>query len=201
MKEMTVTTAKYLAELFHEGQTRADKVTPYIEHPKMVAEFVEKFGGDDEAISLAWLHDILEESADKVQAYFGFARELDSVARFVMQMRACDKHSEAWDTSFMLKLAKLSDHWGSDTLFIKGSGKVAYLSKLLISADSKVLLVKLCDMLANITESNGSRMSQETRYFKAIQCLKMAERKDLDERHEELIAAIEAHYNIHNSKK
>ena len=198
---MTITTAKYLAELFHEGQTRADKVTPYIEHPKMVAEFVEKFGGDDECIALAWLHDILEESADKVQAYFGFDREIDSVARFVMQMRACHKHSEEWDTSFMLKLAKLSDHWGSDTLFIKDSGKVAYLSKLLISADSKVVLVKLCDMLANITESNGSRMSQETRYYKAIQCMKMAERKDLDERHKEVIAKIEAYYNIHKSKK
>lgn len=198
---MTITTAKYLAELFHEGQTRADKVTPYLEHPKMVAEFVEKFGGDDECIALAWLHDILEESADKVQAYFGFDREIDSVARFVMQMRACHKHSEEWDTSFMLKLAKLSDHWVSDTLFIKDSGKVAYLSKLLIGADTKVLLVKLCDMLANITESNGSRMSQETRYYKAIQCLKMAERKDLDERHEEVITTIEAYYNIHNSKK
>ena len=198
---MTITTAKHLAELFHEGQTRADKVTPYIEHPKLVAELVEKFGGDDECIALAWLHDIFEESADKVQVYFGFDRELDSVARLVMQMRACHKHSEEWDTSFMLKLAKLSDHWGSDTLFIKDSGKVAYLSKLLISADSKVLLVKLCDMLANITESNGSRMSQETRYFKAIQCLKMSERKDLDERHEELIATIEAHYNIHKSRK
>lgn len=197
---MTITTAKYLAELFHEGQTRADKVTPYLEHPKKVAEFVEKFGGDDEAIALAWVHDILEESADKVQAYFGFDREIDSVARFVMQMRACHKHSEEWDTSFMLKLAKLSDHWGSDTLFIKDSGKVAYLSKLLIGADTKVVLVKLCDMLANITESNGSRMSQETRYFKAIQCLKMAERKDLDERYEELIAKIEALYYIHKSK-
>lgn len=198
---MTVTTAKYLAELLHEGQTRADKVTPYIEHPKLVAELVEKFGGDDECIVLAWLHDIFEESADKVQAYFGFDREIDSVARFVMQMRACHKHSQEWDTSFMLKLAKLSDHWGSDTLFIKDSGKVAYLSKLLIGADTKVVLVKLCDMLANITESKGTRMSQETRYFKAIQCLKMAERKDLDERHEELIVKIEALYYIHKSKQ
>ena len=197
---MTITTAKYLAELFHEGQTRADKVTPYIEHPKLVAELVERFGGDDECIALAWLHDILEESADKVQAYFGFDRELDSVARLVMQMRACHKHSEEWDTSFMLKLAKLSDHWGSDTLFIKDSGKVAYLSKLLIGADTKVVLVKLCDMLANITESKGTRMSQEKRYYKAIQCLKMAERKDLDERHKEVIAIIEALYHIHCSK-
>lgn len=196
MEEMTITTAKYLAELFHEGQTRADKVTPYIEHPKMVAEFVEKFGGDDEAIALAWVHDILEESADKVAAHFHLEpQHLEAKPRFWMQMK------DRWGSGFCMKLSKLSDHWKIDQDLIKSNGKVAYLAELLISADSKVLLVKLCDMLANITESNGSRMSQETRYFKAVQCLKMAERKDLDERHEEVIATIEAHYNIHKSRK
>ena len=192
---MTITTAKYLAELFHEGQTRADKVTPYIEHPKMVAEFVEKFGGDDECIALAWLHDILEESSDKVAAHFNLEpQHLEAKPRFWMQMK------DRWDSGFCMKLSKLSDHWKTDQDIIKSKGKVAYLAELLISADSKVLLVKLCDMLANIMESNGSRMSQEKRYYKAVQCLKMAERKDLDERHEEVIAAIEAYYNIHCSK-
>ena len=193
---MTITTAKYLAELFHEGQTRADKVTPYIEHPKMVAEFVEKFGGDDEAIALAWLHDILEESADKVASHFHLEKKhIESKPRFWMQMK------DRWDSGFCMKLSKLSDHWTIDQDIIKSNGKVAYLAELLISADSNLVLVKLCDMLANIMESKGSRMSQETRYYKAVQCLKMAERKDLDERHKEVIAKIEAYYNIHNSKK
>lgn len=193
---MTIITAKHLAELFHEGQTRADKVTPYLEHPKMVAEFVEKFGGDDEAIALAWVHDILEESADKVASHFHLEKKhIESKPRFYVQMK------DRWESGFCMKLAKLSDHWKIDQDIIKSSGKVAYLAELLISADSKVLLVKLCDMLANITESNGSRMSQETRYFKAIQCLKMSERKDLDERHNEVISTIEAYYNIHKSKK
>lgn len=192
---MTITTAKYLAELFHEGQTRADKVTPYIEHPKMVAEFVEKFGGDEECIALAWVHDILEESADKVAAHFHLEQKhIESKPRFWMQMK------DRWESGFCVKLSHLSDHWKIDQDLIKSKGKVAYLAELLIDADSKLVLVKLCDMLANITESNGSRMSQETRYFKAIQCLKMAERKDLDERHEELIAKIEALYYIHKSK-
>ena len=193
---MTITTAKYLAELFHEGQTRADKVTPYIEHPKMVAELVEKFGGDDECIALAWLHDILEESADKVASHFHLEKKhIESKARFWMQMK------DRWESGFCVKLSHLSDHWKIDQDIIKSKGKVAYLAELLIDADGKLVLVKLCDMLANITESNGSRMSQETRYYKAIQCLKMAERKDLDERHEELIAKIEALYHIHKSKQ
>ena len=193
---MTITTAKYLAELFHEGQTRADKVTPYLEHPKMVAEFVEKFGGDNEAIALAWVHDILEESADKVAAHFHLEpQHLEAKPSFWVQMK------DRWDSGFCMKLSKLSDHWKIDQDIIKYKGKVAYLAELLISADSKVLLVKLCDMLANITESNGSRMSQETRYFKSVQNLKMAERKDLDVRHEELIAKIEALYYIHKSNQ
>lgn len=195
MKEMTITNAKYLAELFHEGQTRADKVTPYIEHPKKVAELVEKFGGDEECIALAWLHDILEESADRVASHFHLEKgHIEAKPRFWMQMK------DRWGSGFCMKLSKISDHWKTDQDIIKSNGKVAYLAELLISADIKVVLVKLCDMLANITESKGSRMSQETRYFKAIQCLKMAERKDLDERHEELIAKIEALYYIHKSK-
>lgn len=193
---MTITTAKYLAELFHEGQTRADDITPYIEHPKMVAELVKEFGGDDEAIALAWVHDILEESADKVAAHFHLEKKhIESKPRFWMQMK------DRWDSGFCMKLSKLSDHWKIDQDIIKSNGKVAYLAELLISADSKVVLVKLCDMLANITESNGSRMSQETRYFKAIQCLKMAERKDLSEEHRELIEKIELSYRVHNQFK
>lgn len=191
---MTITTAKYLAELFHEGQTRANGVTPYIEHPKKVAELVEKFGGSDFCIALAWVHDILEESADKVKKHFHLKRDIEQKAAFFIDMR------DIWEHSFTFALCKLSDHWKSDQNTIKNSGKVAYLAELLIGGSSNVVLVKLCDMLANIMESNGTRMSQETRYYKAIQCLKMAERKDLDKPHAELIATIEAHYNIHKSR-
>ena len=192
---MTITTAKYMAELFHEGQTRADKVTPYIEHPKKVVELVQKYHGSDFCIALAWVHDILEESADKVKEHFHLT-SVSSKSKFMLQMR------DRWEHSFIFGLCKLSDHWDTDQFEIKdGKGKIAYLAELLIGSNADIVLVKLCDMLANIMESNGSRKSQEKRYYKAIQCLKMAERKDLDERHEEVIAAIEAYYNIHNSKK
>ena len=197
MKEMTITTAKYLAELFHEGQTRADKVTPYIEHPKKVAELVEKFGGSEDYICVAWLHDIWEESLDKFCDYFKIEKKK---AIYRMGMFRFLKDKEDW-SGIRFPLMNMSDHWYDDQEKIKKRGKVAYLSDLLIHSTPELVLVKLCDMLANITESKGTRMSQEKRYYKAVQCLKMAERKDLDERHEEVIATIEAYYNIHNSKK
>ena len=197
MKDMTITTAKYLAELFHEGQTRADGVTPYIEHPKKVAELVEKFGGSEDYICVAWLHDIWEESLDKFCDYFKIEKK-NAIHRVGMFRLLKDK--EDW-CGIRFPLMNISDHWYNDQEKIKKRGKVAYLSELLIHSTPEIVLVKLCDMLANIMESDGSRMSQETRYFKAIQCLKMAERKDLDKPHAELIATIEAHYNIHKSRK
>ena len=194
MKEMTITTAKYLAELFHEGQTRADGVTPYIEHPKKVAELVQKYHGSEFCVALAWMHDVLEESVDKVKEHFHLKRNIEHKAAFYLDMR------DIWEHSFTFALCKLSDHWKNDQNAIMTSGKVAYLAELLIGSNADIVLVKLCDMLANIMESKGSRKSQEKRYYKAIQCLKMAERKDLDERHEEVITTIEAYYNIHSSR-
>ena len=184
---MTIDKAKELAYMFHEGQTRADGVTPYIEHPKLVAELVEKFGGSEDYICVAWLHDIWEESLDKFCDYFKIEKK-DALHR--MGMFRFLKYKEEW-SGIRFPLMNISDHWHDDQEKIKERGKVAYLADLLIHSYPELVFVKLCDMLANVTESKGSRMSQETRYFKAIQCLKMAERKDLDERHEELIAKIE----------
>ena len=130
-----------------------------------------------------------------LKEHFHLKRNIENKAQFYLDMR------DIWERSFTFALCKLSDHWTSDQDKIKNNGKVAYLAELLIGGSSDVVLVKLCDMLANIMESDGSRMSQEKRYYKAIQCLKMAERKDLDNSHNELITNIEAHYNIHKSRK
>lgn len=194
---MTIEKAKELAYMFHEGQTRADGFTPYIEHPKMVAELVEKFGGSEECICVAWLHDIWEECLDKFCDYFGIEKEtLDNKMRIFRFL----KDKEEWsDIKYLLM--NISDNWTSDQEKINKRGKVAYLSSLLVDGNTDLILVKLCDMLANITESNGTRMSQEKRYYKAIQCLKMAERKDLGENHKELIVNIEAKFNIHKSRR
>jgi len=51
--------AESIATKAHEGQFRRDGVTPYIKHPKRVAELV---GGDTEAQAVAWLHDTIEDT-------------------------------------------------------------------------------------------------------------------------------------------
>lgn len=188
---MTQDFAKQLAIIFHEGQFRADGVTPYINHPKEVAKEVTEIGGSENCVCLAWLHDVLEESLEKFENYFQLEHCHSAKHKFYIGMR------DKMDMSFVRKLVRLSDNWDTDKFNIETKGKVAYLSELLISSDAEVVLVKLCDMLANIKEGMGKRKSQAKRYYKAIQCLKLAERKDLDERHNTLIERIEKLYGLY----
>src|SRR3954469_13798466 len=52
--------ASELARTAHAGQFRRDGVTPYATHPEAVARRV---AGDETAEAVAWLHDVLEDTA------------------------------------------------------------------------------------------------------------------------------------------
>lgn len=54
--------AKKIAMSAHDGQYRMDGVTPYITHPKAIAERVAQFGGNESTIATAWLHDVVEDT-------------------------------------------------------------------------------------------------------------------------------------------
>lgn len=181
---MNIETAEKIARQLHEGQFRADGITPYIEHPKAVAELVKEYGGSEKGICLAWLHDIMEENAEGTRKLLGLDR-IDSRARFLLDMRG----REDW-ADILFDLSRISDHWEADQEEIKARGKTVYLAKLLLNASSDLLLVKLCDMLANIRESKGTRKSQERRYRKAVSCLSELGDKSLTESHKKLMAAI-----------
>lgn len=54
--------ARLLAFDKHKGQFRRDGVTPYIEHVKRVAQRVRKKHNCEKTETVAWLHDILEDT-------------------------------------------------------------------------------------------------------------------------------------------
>lgn len=169
---MTKDYAKEFATKIHEGQFRADGVTPFINHPARVAELVERNGGDECAVCVAWLHDVFEEGIPRVeQEWHVPVKSKRDVFRYVTQ------YDRRWDDVY-LSVLKLTDTW--DQKEIERNGKVWYLSQLLLTTSSLALTVKLCDMLANIEESNGSRISQEKRYLKAVRVLLAAERNDMN---------------------
>jgi (p)ppGpp synthase/HD superfamily hydrolase len=66
------------------GQRRKYTDQPYIVHPIRVADIVDKFGGTDEMIMAAYLHDVVEDTAvsiDDIKDMFGaeIARIVDGL--------------------------------------------------------------------------------------------------------------------------
>ena len=54
--------ATNLAGLAHDGQTRKSTGIPYLVHPMAVAVLVQSYGGTDEMVLAAILHDTLEDT-------------------------------------------------------------------------------------------------------------------------------------------
>lgn len=171
---MIIETAYALANKLHSGQTRADGITPYIQHPKRVAELVVENGGDENQVAAAWLHDIFEENIEGCMEYFGVDKV--TIQSKMRMIRFLMNDGPKFINNFRHILITLSDHWEDTQDKIRKEGKVAYLADLLLHSFESVLLIKLCDILANIQESNGSRMSQEKRYLKAVEILLMSGR-------------------------
>lgn len=58
----TVSRADALAQAAHDGQLRKDGATPYIQHPRAVAQLIRQAGGDPAEITAALLHDVVEDT-------------------------------------------------------------------------------------------------------------------------------------------
>ncbi|PCJ74487.1 MAG: phosphohydrolase [Rhodobacteraceae bacterium] len=58
----TISRAEAFARKRHEGQTRKGAAQePYINHVEDVARLTRKFGGNDDEVCAAWLHDTVED--------------------------------------------------------------------------------------------------------------------------------------------
>lgn len=102
----TVLLALAIAKDAHEGQFRADKVTPYIEHPVKVAELLYDLGIRDQVIlSAALLHDTLEDT--KVQP-------IDLLAKFYT---VTADHNIAYNIGFIVELVTKPDDYNPAEYF------------------------------------------------------------------------------------
>lgn len=107
------------------GAVRKFSGAPYIVHPDGVAKIVDAYGGDDDQIKIAVLHDTIEDTDtnfDEIEDLFG-----EEVATGV-EMLSNDKSE------------------------IDKMGKETYMSKKLLSLPEKYLFVKLADFLYNILD-------------------------------------------------
>ncbi len=128
----------------HQGQVRKSG-EPYIVHPLLVSCIVTYFGGDEEMVCAALLHDVVEDTPytlEEVKRDYGadVASLVDGLTKIVA-----------------IRAEELPSSYSSEKLV------VAALSfrKMLITSvkDVRVLVVKLCDRLHNML-TLGARASK-----------------------------------------
>lgn len=160
----------------HEGHFREDGVTPYIEHPKAVAQLVKRAtGGDSILVSVAWLHDILED--------------IDKKVLWKLMQEESDKYYIL--TALQDWLDELNSSTDDIRYQIETLGKPACMVLAMLTLSPDVLVVKLCDMMANTEEGlKSGRTSQLNRYKLAAETLLKCQRKDCNKRHYKLARAI-----------
>lgn len=142
------------------GQVRKGSGEPYFVHPKGVAKIVMDNGGNLAQIQAALLHDTLEDTPTtdmELKVRFG-----EHVADLVRELTNCRYK-------------------------IEQMGKEAYMTDKLMKLSNEALLVKLADMLYNITDQPTE--AQEVRMLKNVSAL-IADRKDLTENTHKLAVMV-----------
>ncbi|WP_180972313.1 HD domain-containing protein [Akkermansia muciniphila] len=157
--------AEAFARRRHEGQVRKFTETPYAEHPAAVACLLSGYTGDDYLLAAAWLHDTMEDCGvtyDELADEFG-----PYVASLVFQLT----NDEA-EKNFL--------------------GKVRYMVRKLRSLPPDALMIKLCDMLHNMTETRSR--PQAEKYMKILESVTEKSPAAWNGVHEQLAARIREVY-------
>lgn len=137
---MIIEYAKSLATVAHVGQRRKDGVTPYIEHPRLVAQFAAGFGGSEEQIAAAWLHDVIEDCEEQFirMMYKVLPKEVTGIVEDLTNRYTKEKYPEMnRNARKWLEACRLGQ----------------------ISPESA--FVKECDILANATDNPGKHFFRE----------------------------------------
>lgn len=142
------------------GMVRKGSGEPYFVHPETVAKIVMAYGGNDVQVKAALAHDTMEDTG----ATFNDIKE-----------------------KFGKNVANVVRELTNNPDGIRKLGKLNYMNYKLAGMSKDALFVKLADMLHNTVDK--CRPEQQERMRKNIDYL-VYKRKDLDEKHWELIDSI-----------
>jgi len=142
------------------GAIRKNSGLPYWVHPSMVADVCLAYGGTDEEVALALLHDTAEDTAttyEEVALLYG-----EDVAELLSEIT-------------------------NDPEEVKRLGKEEYINQELVELDHPALFVKLCDMYANSLDApkpgQAERMKRNLEYL-------LTYRDDLTDKERRLIKSF-----------
>jgi len=134
--------AEKIAEKYHKGKKRRDG-SDYIIHPKRVADNVSKITNDKELISAAYLHDTIEDAQENLETLKKLKEEIKNMSPLVLEYVENLSHNKNIENY------------------------EEYVKR--ISKNDKLLILKFCDIIDNLTDSPTEK--QKEKYQKALTIL------------------------------
>jgi (p)ppGpp synthase/HD superfamily hydrolase len=119
----------------HRGQFRKNGKTPFIVHPKRVAELVKFYGGDHIGVIAAWLHDVIEDCDDG-----------ENIVQAALRQTHLPHHEQDEIFAIISALTKNPDIQG------KSERQTDILNRI-NQAPSQAILLKLCDRMDNLIDA------------------------------------------------
>jgi GTP pyrophosphokinase len=129
--------SNYIASEVHDGQKRKGTGDPYITHPISVSKIVKAYGGSEDQIHAAVLHDTIEDGDGAIS--------WDEIAKLFNE-HVADIVSEL--TNDNDKINNLKKKYSGD----KNKAKEEYMNKHLLDLSDDALLIKLADNYANVCD-------------------------------------------------
>lgn len=162
---MLVIKAISFAATKHKGQERKGSGLPYVIHPIIVMELIQKYKGNSKDIEAlkcaAILHDVLEDTD-------------------------CD--SKELEREFGPLVASLVMELTSDKIMIKKFGKKEYIKNKMINMSKYAFILKLLDRFSNIIDEPRTKYVYDT--IETLDFIK-TNRADITERQSLIILDIE----------
>jgi (p)ppGpp synthase/HD superfamily hydrolase len=135
LHERSIKIAADAAARAHHGHYRKNGKSPYILHPRHVAEWVEFFGGDHIGIIAAWLHDVMEDCNDGENIVLDTLGELDLPRK---------ERDEIF--AIISALTKNDEIEGK-------SARLADTLERINQAPPQAILIKLCSRMDNLVDA------------------------------------------------
>lgn len=156
------------------GAVRKFSGEPYFVHPSMVADICLAYGGTDEEVALALLHDTVEDTSVTYEDIISLYGE---------------------------NVAELLSEITNDPTAIASLGKENYINQELLGLEHPALFVKLCDCYANLLDNPTP--AQKDRLIRNLSYLIDNRGDDLTDKERRLLKSIpelEAIYDLDKSE-
>ena len=161
--------SKDIAIALHTGIFRSDNKTPYIKHPLKIVEFLKSFDiTDDRILSIAWLHDTIEENNSDIKSkndLIAYIKQYLAANELKINFSEFERKILECVEMLTFYLPETEDKYKVFSIIEKNVSKASYLSNIADNACFSAYIVKVADRICNIKDFIESEKKEYAKIY------------------------------------